>query len=184
MANTTGIDTSEQRQRELITILNGKIKEIFKNYMHELRYDRPGHNGAQQIREIAWLLGNSEFHLSYHELPEVPGTARYRIRTQPYQPSGVGTKWTEIATWGELEGALRAEVKSRIPTASDLKALNNNDKHEGKTPDGLILVGLSGSKAYGLSHNGYLDPETNEQVPASDTDIRGIFVTNTRDLLL
>ena len=179
-----GPSTEEQRQREFIYILDGKLEEIRKGYVNELRYDRPGTNQGMRTREFAWLLGDKEFHMSYHELPDQLGSARYRIRTQPYQPNGVGSDWQDLLNFGELDGMLRQEKKKRVPTASDVKAEKHKHKHEGDTPDGLILVGLSGSQAYGLAHNGYKDPESGEMLPPSDMDIRGLFVVNTKSLLM
>lgn len=56
-------------------------------------------------------------------------------------------------------------------------------KHEGDTPDNVILVGYSGSHAYGLTHTGYTDPISGEQMPPSDEDIRGVFVEPTESIL-
>lgn len=179
-----GPNTEEQRQREFVYILDEKIDVIRKGFVNELRYDRPGTNQGMRTREFAWLLGEVEFHMSYHELPEQIGSARYRIRTQPYQPNGVGDAWKDLANFGELDGLLRQEKKKRVPSASDIKAEKHKHKHEGETPDGLILVGLSGSMAYGLNHNGYVDPESGEMLPPSDMDIRGLFVINTKNLLM
>jgi predicted nucleotidyltransferase len=187
MANdkvTKGPSTEEARQREFVYILDEKIDVIRKGYVNELRYDTPRSNGGMRTREFAWLLGEMEFHMSYHELPEAIGSARYRIRVQAHQLRGVGDNWVDLLNFGELDGLLRAEKKKRVLTASDLKAEQHKHVHEGETPDGLILVGLSGSRAYGLSHNGYKDPESGEDVAPSDIDIRGIFVTNTRNLLM
>lgn len=49
-------------------------------------------------------------------------------------------------------------------------------------PDNLILVGLTGSHAYGLQHDGYTLPDGTTVRP-SDIDTRGVFVMPTVDVL-
>lgn len=62
---------------------------------------------------------------------------------------------------------------------SELEGLN---KHEGPTPDNIILSGLTGSHAYGLNHNGFTDVWGNKIEP-SDIDTRGVFVAPTKEVL-
>jgi hypothetical protein len=174
--------TRDQRARSLIQLLDEKLEWIRLNALDELRYDQPGSNAGRRTRAMAWRLGPSEFHLTYHELAEVPGSAIWRARTQPYTPGG-SADWQELPTLGELDAALRQARKQKGYTAAELKAIRHSDKHAGPDPAGLILVGLTGSRAYNLHHEGFVHPETGQVFPASDTDTRGVFVVSTEALL-
>lgn len=55
-------------------------------------------------------------------------------------------------------------------------------KHEGPTPQNIILSGLTGSHAYGLNHDGFEDVWGNFIEP-SDIDTRGVFVIPTKEIL-
>ena len=175
--------TKEQRSRQLVIILDEKIDYIKQNFLHELRYDRIYDTAGLKTREFAWLYGDQELHICYHELKEVRGSANFRIRIQPFSLKGVTDNWQEINSIGELDGHLRNIKRAKVLTASDIKAQKNTNKHHKDIIPGLILAGLSGSQAYGLSHNGYTDPTSGEWVEPSDVDIRGVFVLPTKEIL-
>jgi hypothetical protein len=180
---TTGRSTKAQRERTFITLLDEKLETIRLGFCDELRYDNYGTDGGLRQRTVAWRIGGQEFLFTYTEWRETPGTAAYRIRTQPVQPSGKIGDWEELQTLGDMDGQLRKAKKDRGKSAAELKSERMSHMHEGATPSGLILVGLSGSRAYGLSHDGFIDPETGEPVPPSDTDTRGVFVLPTEEIL-
>lgn len=176
------VSTREQRARTLVQLLDEKLDWIRAHAMDALRYDRPETANGVRSRAIAWRLGSHEFLLTYQELAEVPGSAVFRVRTQPFVPGETGDAWKDLGSLGELDAALRAAKKQKPPSA-DEQAPRNHRKHEAPMPEGLILVGLTGSHAYGLAHEGYTDPETGETYPPSDVDTRGVFVVPTRELL-
>lgn len=175
--------TRAQRARLPIALLDERLEAIRVGWTDDLRYDHPETNGGLRTRTVAWRLGPSEFHVAYHEVPDVPGTAVVRLRTQPYRPGAPQEEWTEVASLGELEGLLRAARKQKAETPVERKAREHFRKHEAPTPAGLILVGITGSRAYGLAHEGYAHPETGEALPPSDTDVRGVYVEPTVALL-
>lgn len=175
--------TGAQRARMPIPLLDARIEEIRVDFVDDLRYDRRETNGGLRTRAFAWRLGPAEFHVTYHEVPDVPGTAVFRARTQPYRPGQPADAWEEVPSHGHLEGLLRAARKQRVDTPNDLRAKRGAHKHDAPTPEGLMLVGLTGSHAYGLAHDGYPHPEGGEPVRPSDTDVRGVYVVPTIDLL-
>ncbi len=175
--------TRAQRARLPIALLDERLEGIRVDWTDDLRYDRQETNAGLRTRAVAWRLGASEFHVTYHEVPDVPGTAVVRVRTQPYRPGEPQEVWDEVPTLGHLEGLLRAARKQKAETPVDRKARANWRKHEAPTPAGLILVGITGSRAYGLAHAGYAHPDTGEAVPPSDTDVRGVYVVPTVELL-
>lgn len=175
--------TRAQRDRQLIPLLDEKLEWIRLNATDDLRYDRRETPGGLRSRAVAWRLGASEFLLTYHEVAEVPGTALVRLRTQPYHAAGMADAWEDLPSLGDLDAALRSAKKHKGLTAADLKAIRHSRKHEGPAPDGLILVGLTGSHAYGLNHEGFTHPQTGEVFKPSDVDTRGVFVVPTRDVL-
>lgn len=177
------ISTRAARERTYIQLLDEKLEWIRLHALDDLRYDNRGTDRGLATRAVAWRLGPAEFLLTYHEVAEVPGTAVFRIRTQPYAPGGAQAEWTDLKALGDLDGALRAAKKQKGQSAADLKAIRGSDKHLGETPENMILVGLTGSRAYGLQHDGYSNPDTGEVFPPSDTDTRGVFVVPTVQLL-
>lgn len=175
--------TRDQRARLPIALLDERLEAFRVGWVDDLRYDLRETNGGLRTRTMAWRAGAAEFLLSYHEVPDVPGTAVFRIRTQPFRPGEPGAGWEDLRTFGDLEGRLRAARKQGAETVVARRAREGFRKHEAATPEGLILVGLTGSRAYGLAHDGYPHPDTGEPVPPSDTDVRGVFVVPTLDLL-
>jgi predicted nucleotidyltransferase len=175
--------TRAQRERTLIPLLDEKLEWIRLNATDDLRYDRQDPQNGLRSRAVAWRLGNAEFLLTYHEVAEVPGSALFRARTQPYVAAGVADVWVDLGSLGDLDAALRAAKKEKGLTAADLKAIRHSRKHEGPAPEGLILVGLTGSHAYGLNHEGFTHPETGVVFEPSDVDTRGVFVVPTRAVL-
>lgn len=178
------VSTRAQRARTLVQLLDEKLDWIRAHAMDALRYDTPEVKDGLRARTVAWRLGPVEFLLTYQELAEVPGSAVFRARAQPYVPGETGDAWVDLGSLGELDAALRAAKKQKPPAGGDLKAQRNDRKHEAPMPEGLILVGLTGSHAYGLAHQGHTDPRTGQVYPPSDVDTRGVFVVPTRDLLL
>lgn len=167
----------------LIQLLDEKLESIRVHFTDEVRYDQEKPSAGMRVRSVAWRLGDTEFLVSYHEVQDVPGTAVYRIRTQPYAPGETRDEWQDIPTLGELDAALREAKRRKGYAAGDLRAIRGATKHEGPTPEGLILVGLTGSTAYGLNHQGFTDPETGKVSPPSDEDTRGVFVVPTVHIL-
>jgi predicted nucleotidyltransferase len=182
MSETPKYSTKEQRKRVPIVTLNERLEAIKRKHCDDLRYDRPDMHEGMRTRAMAWLLGGVEFHLTYHETPEAPHNATVRIRTQPYAADGVKNNWIDVPTLGELDDLLRGAKAQKLKTKNDLEAAKGTFKHDGATPKGLILVGLSGSHAYGLNHNGFTDADGN-LVPPSDIDTRGLFVLPTKEVL-
>jgi hypothetical protein len=177
------ISTREQRARTLIQLLDEKLAWVRAHAMDALRYDNPEVKDGLRSRAIAWRLGSHEFLVTYQELAEVPGSAIFRARTQPFVPGAIHDEWRDLGSLGELDAALRAAKKQKGPSAADVKAARNARKHEAPMPEGLILVGLTGSHAYGLAHEGYTHPVTGETFSPSDVDTRGVFVVPTKQLL-
>jgi predicted nucleotidyltransferase len=177
------VSTREQRARTLVQLLDEKLDWIRAHAMDALRYDHPETVDGVRSRAIAWRLGSHEFLLTYQELADVPGSAVFRARTQPFVPGEMRDAWKDLGSLGELDNALRAAKKQKGPSGPDLKAAKNARKHEAPMPEGLILVGLTGSHAYGLAHEGYTDPETGTVYPPSDVDTRGVFVVPTKQVL-
>ena len=175
--------TRAQRARLPIALLDERLEGFRVGWVDDLRYDQRETNGGLRTRTMAWRAGAAEFLLSYHEVPDVPGTAIFRIRTQPFRPGAPAAAWEDLLTFGDLEGRLRAARKQGAETVVARRAREGFRRNEAPTPDGLILVGLTGSRAYGLAHEGYPHPETGEPVPPSDTDVRGVYVVPTVDLL-
>lgn len=175
--------TREQRARAPIALLDERLEGVRVGWVDDLRYDKAETNGGLRTRTMAWRLGAGEFLASYHEVPDVPGTAVVRLRTQPYRPGAPVDAWEEVPTWGDLEARLRAARKLGAETPTERKAREGFRKHDAPTPAGLILVGITGSRAYGLAHEGYAHPDTGEPVPPSDTDVRGVYVVPTVELL-
>lgn len=175
--------TRAQRERTFIALLDQKLELIRQSFCDQLYTNESGHERGFKVVTTSWRLGMTDFHFTYGEIPEVPGTAGYRIRQRPYKATGVHAEWAEIQTLGDFDGELRRARNEKGHTAADLKAVRNGSKHHGEVPDNLILVGLSGSQAYGLAHNGFTDTD-GTTYPPSDADIRGVFVTPTRKLLM
>ena len=175
--------TGAQRARLPIALLDERLEGYRLGWVDDLRYDQRETNGGLRTRAVAWRTGAAEFHLTYHEVPDVPGTAVYRIRTQPYRAGALSDAWQEVATFGDLDGHLRAARKQGAETVVARRAREGFHKNQAPTPEGLILVGLTGSRAYGLAHEGYPHPETGAPVPPSDTDVRGVYVVPTLALL-
>lgn len=173
----------DRETRTLVQLLDDKLDGIRASFCDELRYDRPERQQGLRSRAVAWRLGPAEFLVTYHEVPEVPGTAVYRLRTQPHVPGTIADAWRDLPTLGELDDALRAARRQRAVTQADRRAAAGARRHEGPTPEGLILVGLTGSHAYGLQHDGYRDPDSGQAFLPSDVDTRGVFVVPTVEVL-
>lgn len=176
-------NTKAQRERSLIALLDEKLDYIKDKFSDKIHLDKKDYDGPLLYRILQFRLGNTEYHFMYNELSEVPGSASYRIRTQPAIEHGVGDKWVDLVTLGTLDSDLRRAKKERGPNSGDVHAQRNNDKNNGPVPDNIILAGLSGSLAYNLDHNGYVDPESGEWVEPSDVDLRGVFVVPTKEVL-
>lgn len=175
-------DARLRRERVLMQQLDEKLDAVKASFLDELRYDQLDAREGDRSRAMAWRLGPSEFLLTYHEVPAAPGMAVFRIRTQPHVPGEMRDDWVDLAGLGLLDDALRAARRKRVTTVADRRALEGARKHEGDTPEGLILVGLTGSHAYGLQHQGYHSP-TGEAFLPSDVDTRGVFVVPTVEVL-
>ncbi|MDB5097895.1 MAG: hypothetical protein JWM80_2316 [Cyanobacteria bacterium RYN_339] len=175
--------TKSQRERTLVQLLDEKLDAIQASWLDELRYDERGENGGLRTRTVHWRLGPTEFLLTYHEVAEAPGNAVFRVRTQPHVAGAITGAWEELPSMGELDAALRSARRQRTLTLNDQRAADGYKKHQGETPEGLILVGLTGSHAYGLNHDGYRHPETGEAFLPSDRDTRGVFVLPTVEVL-
>lgn len=175
--------TRAERARLPIALLDERLEAVRLAWTDDLRYDNRETNGGLRTRSVHWRLGPGEFLVTYHEVPDVPGTAVLRLRTQPYRPGAPQDAWEEVPTWGDLEALLRAARKQGAETPTARKAREGFRKHDAPTPAGLLLVGITGSRAYGLAHEGYPHPETGEPVPPSDTDVRGVYAVPTLDLL-
>jgi predicted nucleotidyltransferase len=174
--------TKQQRDRFVIALLNEKLDHVRHNLADVLHLDQVMAGPLRQ-RLMAWRLGSQEFHAMYHEIDGVPGSAVLRIRTQPHVPdSPPDDNWRDVATFGELDDLMRSALKQKRLTPGDLKAIEGNKKHLGERPDNVILLGYTGSHAYGLNHGGFLDAD-GEMVAPSDVDLRGVYVVPTRDVL-
>ncbi len=177
-------DTQAQRERRFVTLLDEKMDYIRVHLCDKLHYfDNKPKSGGLKFADMAWRLGAYEFLFRYDECPDELGSAVFRIRWQPYTPGETQDNWEDIRTLGQLDDRLRQARKSKALTANDRKAIELADKHEGPEPENLILVGLTGSRAYGLAHDGYTDPVLGDWVPPSDTDTRGVFVVPTKQVI-
>jgi predicted nucleotidyltransferase len=181
-------NTEADRERVPVLLLEEKTTFLQKHFcdkLHDLKSTYRGEGECVRLRTaiMRWTYGSKEFIFNYSEVNEAPGSAIFRIRAQDVTGKPVTDNWEEIKTLGEFDGLLRKLKKDKGYTGSDRKAQRENTKHEGETPKGLILVGLSGSRAYNLHHEGYLDKQTGIEVPPSDTDTRGIFVLPTIEVL-
>jgi predicted nucleotidyltransferase len=180
---TDRYSTKAARERTFISLLDEKLESIRLQFTDKQHVDEQGTKEGLRHRIVGWRLGGQEFHFTYTEEREAPGTAAFRIRTQPAKEGGIGNDWIDLQTLGDLDGALRAAKKARGPNPGDIRAQRNAGLHEGATPENLILVGLSGSMAYNLDHNGYTDPLDGKQIAPSDVDIRGLYVVPTKEIL-
>jgi predicted nucleotidyltransferase len=174
--------TKSQRERTLVQLLDEKLEAIRASWLDELRYDQAGGPAGQRTRAMHWKLGPTEFLLTYHEVAEAPGHAVFRVRTQPSVAGRIPDEWVDLPTLGELDAALRAAKRQKAVTLSDKKGAEGYRRHAGATPEGLILVGLTGSHAYGLNHDGYRSAAGEAFLP-SDVDTRGVFVVPTVEVL-
>jgi predicted nucleotidyltransferase len=174
--------TKSQRERTLVQLLDEKLDAVQASFMDELRYDQRGQNQGLRTRATHWRLGPTEFLLTYHEVAEAPGNAVFRIRLQPSVEGKIPDAWEDIFSMGELDAALRSAKRQRAVTLSDRQGAEGHKKHAGATPEGLILVGLTGSHAYGLNHEGYRNAAGEAFLP-SDVDTRGVFVVPTEQVL-
>ena len=176
--------TGEQRERMLIDLLDLKINGFKEKYCDKIRQDQITDNSGLKVRHCHWRLGKTELLVSYHEVKGVPGSAVFRLRHQPISETGrVEDNWEDIKTFGEFEALIRQANRLKGYSSGDVKAQRNAHKHDGAKPDGIIIEGLTGSHAYGLTHDGYTDPDSHEWVKPSDIDIRGCFVTPTKNVL-
>lgn len=176
-------DTTLQRERKFITLLDEKLESIKSDWVDELHYDRGLAGDSCRNRTVGWRLGPTEFHFTYREVEGVKGSAVFRIRHQPAQEGKVGSDWEDLNSFGELDASLRAAKKAKGYTRGDRKAQKGTNKHAGPSPQGLILAGLTGSLAYNLEHDGYVDPVTGNQVAPSDVDTRGVFIASTNEIV-
>jgi predicted nucleotidyltransferase len=176
-------DLTELRQRYPGAYLRGYMDELRRSWCDRMRVDRVESDGSgRQLYRMHWRFGDTELLLTASEVEGKDDIFVIRLRGQVV-PEGqaTGDRWEDFAK-GQFQDYIRAARKRKGPSAADLKALRNENKHDGPTPENIIIQGYSGSHAYNLNHNGFTTAD-GRVIPPSDVDTRSVFFVPTSEVL-